>query len=170
MSLKYSLLSGIKLQKKKALFDFKETYAHAKKWLESYKYTVVETSFKHVEGEGGREIEIKWEVSREIDEYTQFNFEIKWHGLALNDVKVKIDNQEVKLQKGDITIELGTYLVLDWQNKWEENPFLKFMKALFEKYLYKRQLDELKGQLWNEGWNFYKELKNFLNMYDFPLN
>lgn len=166
MSLKYTLLDGVAIEKK-GLFDFKETYSHAKKWLEAYNYTVIEKSFKHKEGDGGRDVEVEWTVTREIDEYTQFNFEVKWKGSGLTDVKVKINKKDVKLQKGKVKLEVNTFLMLDWQDKWEESPVLKFMRALFEKYLYKKQLDELKSQLWKEGWNFYNEMKTFLNMYDF---
>ena len=167
MTLKYDLFKGARIQKMKSVFDLRDTYKHAKDWLDYYNYDVVEKKYKHKEGTSGREIEIVWSVTRPIDEYTMFDLEIKWLCLGVKDVQVSVGDKKVKMQRGEINVFVDAYLVLDWQHKWEETAFLKFMRSLFEKYLYRGHIEDLKGELWKEGWAFYNEVKAYLNIYEF---
>lgn len=169
MSLKYELFSGARIQKMKSVFHIKNTYKHAKEWLEYWNYDVVEKKYKHKESKSGREIEIKWSATREIDEYTQFMLKIRWLCLNMKDIKVNVGNKKIKMQKGEVNIFVDAYLVLDWQEKWEERPILKFLRSFFEKYLYHGHIQSLREQLWKEGWAFYNEMKAYLNMYEFKL-
>lgn len=169
MSLKYDLFKGARIQKMKAVFNVKETYKHAKEWLEYWRYDVVEKKYKHKEAGDGKEVEIVWNCTREIDEYTQFYIEIRWLCLNMKDIIVNIGNQKIKMNKGEINVFVSAYLVLDWQNKWEERPILKFLRSFFEKYLYHGHIQSLKEELWKEAWAFYNEIKAYLNMYEFEL-
>ena len=164
MSLKYDLFKGARIQKMRAIFNLGDTYKHAKEWLDYWKYDVIEKKYKHKETPKGNEIEIIWNATREIDEYTQFLLEIRWLCLGITDVKLDIDGKKVKMQKGEINIFITAYLVLDWQNKWEERPIMKFFRSFFEKYLYHGHIQSLREELWKEGWAFYNEMKAYLNL------
>lgn len=169
MSLKYDLFKSARIQKMKSVFNVKETYKHAKEWLEFWRYDVVEKKYKHKEAASGREIEIDWICTREIDEYTQFMLDIRWLCLMIKDVKVQVGNKKITMQHGEINVFISAYLVLDWQNKWEESAVMKFLRSFFEKYLYQGHIQSLKEQLWKEGWAFYNEMKAYLNMHEFEL-
>lgn len=148
-----------------AIFDLKELYKHAHDWLEWRGYSVAEKKYKEKIKPTGKDIEVDWEATREIDEYSQFMFKVKWRIFALTDVEVQREGGKVTMNKGEVNVFVTASLVTDWQDKWEESKFLKFLQAFFEKYLYKGTLDRLKGQVWKEGWDFYNEIKAFLHLY-----
>ena len=147
------------------IFDLKELYKHAHDWLEWRKYDIEEKKYKEKVKPTGKELEIKWEATRDIDEYTQFLIKVKWQIFGLTDVEVQKEGKKVKMNKGEVNVYVTAALVLDWKDKWEERPFLKFLQSFFEKYLYKGTLDRLKSEIWKEGWEFFNEIKAFLHLY-----
>jgi hypothetical protein len=163
---KIFMFKSVKIDTKGSLFDVDEVYKHAHDWLDWRKFDIVEKKYKQSAKANGREIEIKWECTRDIDAYSQFEIDVKWQMFGINDVKMKHEGKDVKLQSGNITIEITVYLKLDYNDKWETSPFNKFMKAFYEKYLYVGTIENLKNELWTIGWDFYNELKAYLNLYN----
>ena len=86
---------------------------------------------------------------------------------GMNDTETEQDGEMVTMQQGEINMLVTAYMVTDRQDKWSEKPALKFMKSFFEKYLYGGHMDQMQGQLWKEGWDFYNEIKAFLNLYKY---
>jgi len=166
MSKKIDFLKSEKITLE-AIFDLKELYKHAHDWLEWRKYDIEEKKYKEKVKPNGKELEIEWIATRDIDEYTQFQIQVKWQIFGLVDVEVQKEGGKIKMNKGEVNIEITASLVLDWQDKWEERPFFKFLQSFFEKYLYKGTLDQLKAKIWKEGWEFYNELKAFLHLYKY---
>jgi len=41
------------------------------------------------------------------------------------------------------------------------------LQSFFEKYLYAGTFERLKLELWKEGWDFYNEMKAYLDVYHF---
>ncbi|MBD3263361.1 hypothetical protein GF374_03205 [Candidatus Woesearchaeota archaeon] len=164
MSKKIDLLKEERVQYE-GIFDLKELYKHAHDWLEWRKFDVAETKYKEKIKPKGKELEILWEATREIDEYTQYLIKVKWEGFGVTDVQVQREGDKIKMNKGEINAYVSAYLVLDWQEKWEEQPFFKFMQSFFEKYLYKGTIDRLKQDIWKVGWEFFNEIKAFLHLY-----
>ncbi len=166
MSTEIPLLESEKVEFK-GIFDFKELYIHANDWLTWRKYAVAERAYKEKITPTGKDIEIEWKATKEIDEYSQFKIEVKWRLTDLTEVEVQQDEAKVKKDKAKITISVSAALVLDWRDRWEETPVIKFLKTFYEKYLYRGTIDKLKGDLWKQGWDFYNEMKAFLNLYKY---
>jgi hypothetical protein len=166
MGSKIYMFKDAKIDTKGSLFDIDEIYKHAHDWLDWRKFDIVEKKYKQKMDSGGREIKIEWECTRDIDEYTQFEIDVKWSMYGINDVKMKHENKDIKLQSGNIVIEITVYLVMDYNAKWETSRFNKFMKAFYEKYLYANETERLKSDLWKMGWDFYNEMKAYLNLYN----
>ena len=147
------------------IFDLKELYKHAHDWLAWRKFDIAENKYKEKIKPTGKEIEAEWEITRDIDEYSQFKIKVKWQAFAITDIEVQREGGKVKMNKGEVNIYVSAALVLDRQDKWEETPFVKFMQSFFEKYLYKGTIDRLKAEVWKIGWEFFNELKAFLHLY-----
>lgn len=163
----YNLFKEANINIKSALFDIDELYKHAHDWLEWRKYSVTEKKYKENHKAGGREIEIKWECQRDIDEYSRFQLDVRWHLLGVNDVEVEHAGKNVKMQKGELNIFISAIIIFDYNEKWEQSPMMKFMKSFYEKYLYAGTVENLKNELWKEGWELYNEMKSFLNLYQY---
>ena len=165
MGSKSELFKEARIQVRDAIFDLDEIYKHAHDWLDWRKYDITEKAYKEKNSPGGREVKIEWECTRDIDEYSQFELKVKWVLLGVNDVKVEHMGKDVKMQKGEINIYISAFVVLDYLEKWEKTPMMKFMKGFYEKYLYVGTIESLKAEMWKEGWELYNELKAFLNLY-----
>ena len=149
------------------VFDLKELYKHLYEWLVWRKYDVAEKKYKEKVKPTGKDMEIQWEANRDIDEYSSFRIELKAILVAVNDVDVQKDGAKVKMQKGEITMQISEHLITDRLDFWASKPMFSFLRNFYEKYLYKSAMDRMKGELWRQGWDFYNEAKAFLNLYRF---
>lgn len=151
-----------------ALFDIKEVYKYLYDWLNYYGYDVTETHYKEKVKPEGKELEIRWEADRDIDEYSRFTIKVKWLILGMVDVEVQqAGGEKIKMQKGELNMYISAKITTDRQKKWEASAFLKFLKSFYESYLYHDTLDELKVRLWKEGWEFINEAKAYLSLYKY---
>jgi hypothetical protein len=161
-----TLLSDERIQYE-GLFDIKEIYQHAYKWLTWRKYDLSEKQYTEKVKAGGKDLEIRWEAIKYVDEYSTFEIKVRWLGFGINDVEVKKDGGTIKLQKGEINIYVSASLKTDRQDYWAQNAFYSFMRAFYDRYLYRNSIERLKGELWKVGWDLYNELKSFLNLYKY---
>jgi hypothetical protein len=79
--------------------DLKEAYKHAHDWLEWRKFGIEERKYKEKWKGKGRDLEIKWTASREFDEYSKIEFDIKWETINLEDVEVMVEGEKKKMNK-----------------------------------------------------------------------
>ena len=167
MATRMPILPQQRIQLKNAIYDLQEVYQHAHDWLAWLKYDIWENEYQETITPGGKVIKIFWNCEREIDDYSKFIIEVRFEMFGMTDIEVQQAGERAKMQKGEINAFISAFLETDRQNKWSEKPYLKFMKSFFEKYLYKGQIEVMQGQLWKEGWDFYNELKAFLNLYKY---
>jgi hypothetical protein len=166
MAEKKQLLKKEKI-KFSGIFDLEAFYKHGREWFEHNRYRVWERDYKQEVFPTHKKIEFKWECKRDIDEYSRFQIDVKGECKDVVEVEVKEKKKVLKLQKGDIKIEVSAWLVLDYDDNWEQTAMFKFMKGFYEKFIYKGTIDTLKEEVWKESWEFLNEMKAFLNLYKY---
>ena len=149
------------------VFDLKELYEHLYEWLNWRKYDVSERKYKEKIKPTGKDMEIKWEANKDIDEYSSFRIEMEAMLFGINDVEVQKDTAKVKMQKGEINVKVSAHLITDRKEMWQSRPQFSFLQAFYEKYLYRGAVERMKSEVWKIGWDFYNEVKAFLNLYTF---
>ncbi len=138
----------------KLLNDIKTWYLYMK-----YDFTEREHTIKDLPR--GKEVEIKWLLSRNIDDYVQYHIDI--HILIFDMVKVKSGNQVLDI--GDFLISFTAYLVFDY-NKKLHSRFGKLLKYVYNNYIIKDRLDDYEDKLIDELKNIKKLVKESLEFYD----
>ncbi len=166
MANQITLLDGEKITFE-GIFDLKELYKHLYEWLTWRKYDIAEKKYKEKIRPTGKDMEIKWEANKDIDEYSSFLIEMRAVLVGINDVEVQKDSAKVKMQKGEITIYISAHVITDKMEIWQARPSFSFLQKFYEKYLYKGSIDRMKAELWKVGWDFHNEAKAFLNLYRF---
>jgi len=166
MSTEYGQLDGEKVAYK-GIFNFEELYEHLYHWLEWHKFSVREKKYKEKVTPKGKEYEIEWEAEKDIDGYSKMVVKAKWLAVGISDVEVAKDDKKIKMQKGEVEIKVSASLVTDKNDEWEQKLAFKFMKNFYERYLYRDMIDSYKSKVWKAGWDFYNEIKAFLNLYRF---
>jgi len=149
--------------KHKGVFDFSETYRILYEWLIEQGYDVNEKSYKENIGAGGaKEIEIEWEATRKVSDYFKNMLKIKWHPLGMTKVEAEIDGVKQKMDKGSFEIEATAILLKDYESRWENKSFFKFLRTLYDKYLIRERVEQYEGKLIGELDQFVAQTKSFL--------
>ena len=151
--------------KHKGIFDFKETYNLVYDWLVNEGYDINEKTYKENIGPGGaKEIEIEWDCHRKISDYFKFLIKIEYHIIGMTDVEVEIDGKKEKMNKGQFEFTIKGILVKDHESRWENSPFFKFLRTLYDRYLIPSRIENYEGKLIGEVDEVVAQVKAFLNL------
>jgi hypothetical protein len=145
------------------IFNFKELYRILFEWLIDKGYDVNEKTYKEVVGgSGAKEIEIEWDAERKVTDYFKFNLKVEWHIIGMTSVEVEIDGSKEKMNKGQLEIKFKSVLLKDYRESWTSNPFIKFLRTFYDKYLIKERLEQYEGKLIGDMEEMIAECKSFL--------
>jgi len=159
-----SLLSDERIQYD-GYFNLSELYTHVFNWLTWRKFDVAESKYSEKVKAGGKDLQMIWNASKSLDEYSKFEVKLRWDLSGIRDEEVKKGNAVVKMQRGEINVYVTVNVVTDRQDFWAQNAFYSFMRAFYDRYLYRSSLKQLKGEGWTIGWELFNEIKAFLNLY-----
>jgi len=148
--------------KHRGIFDFKEFYRFLYVWLTDKEYTVKEKEYTEKVGPTGKEVVIEWEAKRKISDYFRFYIKAKWRILGLKDAEVEIDKAKVTLNKGEPEIKVDAYLEKDFENRWENTGFLKFLRGVYDRYIIRGRISDYEDRLLEESDEFLAQAKSFL--------
>ena len=110
-----------------------------------------------------------------IVELRPFKFKANYMKLEIR-VKIILDNvtetvQEIdgkkhKFQHGDVRFIFDAWLITDYEYRWTQQPWVYFMKAMINKYLYKFPLEPgFQSEVGDDTAFIYAQLKALLNSY-----
>jgi len=151
--------------KNKGVFDFKGVYKVLYEWLVDQGYDVNEKGYKENIGAGGaKEIEIEWRAFRKISDYFRDVLELRWQILGMTNVEVEIDGVKQKMNKGQFEIRIKSVLEKDYESRWENKPFFKFLRTLYDKYLIPARIEQYEGKLLAEMDELVAQCKAYLSL------
>lgn len=146
------------------IFDFKETYGFAYKWLIDENFDVTEKKYSEKVKAEGKEIEIQWTFERKISDYFKFSGTADWRILGMNTVEVSKNGIKLKMNQGQVEIKVKGILERDYENKWEGRAIRKFMRGIYDKYIVKQRIEQYEGKLFAEMDEFTSQMKSFLTL------
>src|SRR3989344_2942397 len=119
------------------IFSFKDFYKFCYDWLTQETGLTVQEA-KYVEKAKGetKDLEIEWKGWVKLTDYFKF------------DSKVEVKCKGI--------------LVRDWQGKFENNAFQKFLRALYEKWMIRPRIDQLEDKIFGDMGDFVEQSKAFL--------
>ena len=142
--------------------DFKEFYRFCFMWLVNEDYWVVEKNYTEKIQATGKEIEIEWNASRKISDYFRFALKINWRIIGMKDVEVEKNGDKLKMNKGDFEVKVSAVLEKDYENKWEDSPFLKWLRTAYDRYLIRSRIENYENKIFDEANEFLAQAKAFL--------
>ena len=147
------------------MFDVKELYQSMNDWLTEKSYMKNEIrNFEEV-SEQGKNIEYVGEPNKKVTDYAKYIIPITIQMNSVKDVIVEKSGSKKKLSTGEITIELGGYLELDYEHRAEKKPMLFFIRAVFDQFIHKIAPEKLEPQLTKDVHELRDNLKAFLELY-----
>ncbi len=146
-------------------FSFGDFYKLMYETLKSMGYVVIENEYKIKKGAEGDEVEINWDAYKTIDDYTRFRLNVFVFIVGLKKVQMKLPNgATVSRDSGDVSVSISGFIQTDYLNRWETHPLLKFLKGIYDYYIYRKQFEDLMSKVVRELGEFENELKSFFEM------
>lgn len=143
-------------------FDFGRLYQLLHDLFTSYDYYIYET--KYLRDDVDESIKIQWDCFKFLDDYTKVDFSMEILYVAFGEGEVQKGGRRVKMETGDIEVNLKVSLVTDYKSEWEDNMILKHFKGFYEAYLYKDTFDTYDDDTEEELWEIAGELKDFFRL------
>lgn len=160
MSEKDSIYKGKVMQK--GVFNFKDVYEFLYDYLVDENYDISENKYvEKLEGQS-KNIEIIWSATKEVSDYFKFEITATWAVLGLKKVKVKKGDQEIMMDSGSIEIKFTASIIKDYESRWENNPALKFMRGMYDRYIIRSRIDAYEVKIFDEINELVAQTKSFL--------
>tara|TARA_Y100000310_G_C20501570_1_gene724260 strand:- start:254 stop:850 length:597 start_codon:yes stop_codon:yes gene_type:complete len=178
--------------KYKDIFDMKAFYESLHEWFLEHGWSDLEEGkdrweriYKEKIGQGGaKEIVIHWKVTRDAEDAPfRYYLDLHFHCVALIKTEVIKDGEKIKVDKGEVEMEISPKLEKLYETSFAENSFLKRITNIFTKRIYNKSVGEKKKELYQEAYvlnNFikqwfklkrylpYEESKSFFPSYAWP--
>jgi hypothetical protein len=146
------------------IFSYSELYLFLKKILQERGYYIEEKSYTHTAGQPKEIVDFYWNCIKRVDDHTKFivEFFVKF---SIEEISVVKEKKKELTNKGSGTIKIRSALETDYAGKWEEsNPFITFVKIIFENIFQKGSVDEYTQKLKDEAYDLKNETKSFFNL------
>jgi len=144
------------------IWSFKDVYRFVYDWFIDNDYDLTEKNYSEKVKPDGKEIEIKWEAMRKISDYFKFTIKADWRILGMTEVEVQKEGAKVKMNKGTIEIKFTAVLLKDYEQRWENTAFLKFLRGVYDRYIIRGRIEQYEMKLFGEVDEVIAQTKSFL--------
>ena len=149
------------------IFSYDDYYKLIYDLFRSLGYDIEETKYSHKTSPTGDSATIEWNCYKKVDDYTMFKIWAKTEIDGLEKVQVQLKDQTLTKNKGMCYLDMKAIVMTDYENRWEINPIMKFMKGFYDVYLYKSTFETWKAKLALDLHTVENEVKAFFNMQRF---
>ncbi len=144
------------------IFDFKALYSYMYSWFRNKDYRVTEKRYMEEVKKGARFMKIIWLTQKKVSDYFEREMEFEFTVKGMVDVEAEVDGVKKDLNQGSVEIEIKGILVKDPESKWEANPFSRFARDFYNKYIIPARIDKMEGELAEDVMELKEEAKAFL--------
>ena len=127
----------VTLVKHRGFFDYSKLLQAIRQWYVSDDYDVLNMPMykQKFPTTTGVEHEFKIHGEKNVTEYVRFHMDIFMRVYNMRDIEIIHEGKKMKLQDGQVQIEVIPKLELDWQKRFSgPPPWKKFLAALDEFY------------------------------------
>ena len=149
------------------IFDFSAYYRLLYDLFRSMGYDVEEQKYTNKTKPEGDEVEIEWNCYKKVDDYSLFRIFAKTLVLGLQKKQVVVEGVQTTKNYGTIELEIKCFIQTDYENRWETNPMMKFLKGVYDTYFYRSTLETWKQKVITDMHTVENEVKAFFNMQRF---
>jgi len=144
------------------IFDFGEFYKFCYAWLIDKDYKLIEKTYSEKVTPNGKLVEIFWDAKRKISDYFRFVIKAQWRIIGMTEVEVQKEGSKLKLNKGQLEITISALLEKDYESRWENSGFLKFLRGIYDRYIIRGRIEKYEEKLLAEVDEYVSQLKAFL--------
>ncbi|MBW3020106.1 hypothetical protein KY334_02315 [Candidatus Woesearchaeota archaeon] len=155
-------------------FHLKNLYKFIKFWLEDKKFITksgpwteknMEVFYSEQDRGGVKEYHIWWKTGmKPTNSYFRYYLDINYLGLGVKNTEVIKDDKKYKLQIGEITIKINSYLEVEANGSWDNHWFLKYFQKWFQKKWYRVKIEQHEDELYELTYKLQKAVKEYLEL------
>ncbi len=149
------------------VFDILDLLGSFKKWCVKRYYDVADKEHEELVKSSGKELTFVFEGERKITDYVKYQFQVRIKILRLIDVMVDTAEGKMKKQQAEVDIGVKSWLAKNYKGTFkpkEKSKIQEFFRQVYEQFIAKNSLDDLKTKLTNETLMLTDELKATLNV------
>ena len=149
----------------KGVFKYKDLYDFVYRYLIEEQYDIEERKYvEEVEGGAKKKIEITWLVTKKISDYFKIELKVTWRILGMKDVEVEKDGERLKMNDASVEIKVVGTLLKDYESTWENNPLMKFLRGIYEKFIIEGRILSYEDKVFNEINKLTEQVKAHLTI------
>src|SRR3989344_6939099 len=109
---------------------------------------------------------IEWQYSpwKKITDYVRYWMKIRILGYDFVKTDVKVEGKKKKLDNGRLLIIVDSFIEYDYDNYWDDRPFLFFLRTIYDYFVFKSYTEKFEHTLVNDTHHLVGEVEKFLNM------
>jgi len=111
--------------------------------------------------------QMEWQISpwKRVSDYVNFLPKIRILAQDMGKIEVVKDKKKVKVDNGRIIMTIDGWIAFDYFHKWDERPFLMFLRSLYDRFIYKVYTERFEQRFSYDMKQLYDRIEQFLNMY-----
>jgi len=148
--------------KHSGIFSFSELYEYLYDWFSDESYKVREKKYTEKILGDSKTVEIEWECERKISDYFKFQIKLTWLITGLKKVEVKKEDQKVTMNSGTVEIKYSAMIIKDYESRWENQPFWKFLRGVYDRYIIRTRIDYYEDRVIDDLREIVAQTKAFL--------
>ena len=110
---------------------------------------------------------IEWQISpwKWISDYARNIIKVRVLGYDITKTDAVSNGKKAKVDNGRLIIVIDGFIEYDLQSKWEQNPVLHFLRALYDNFIFKAYTERFEHMLVNDINHLHDHIEKFLNLY-----
>lgn len=109
---------------------------------------------------------IEWQISpwKWITDYTRFIIKVRILGYDLVKTDVVDNGKKIKIDNGRVIIVIDGFVESDLQSKWEQNPFMHLIRAIYDNFIHKAYTERFEQIITHDINHLHNHIEKFLNL------
>ena len=147
------------------LFPFKDFYKFCHEYItEEVGIDLIEKEYSEKINGNEKEVKIKWEGTKDLTDYFQFQIKVEFHILKLSNVEVNKEGVKIKTNSGSVKIDVKGMLIRDYKGKFETSSSMKFMRGIYEKWVITQRVAQFEDYVTGKCEGFLEQAKAYLDI------
>lgn len=145
------------------IFSVKELFDLVNNHIDKLGYTRIEKKSEETVTPEGKEFYIELRPYKIKTNYITLMIKVKLHLTNVTDVDKEVQGIKQHFQQGNVKLVLDAWSITDYERRWNMKPWVFFMKAVINKYIYKFPSEEgFMNELGSDGNTIFNSIQDHL--------
>lgn len=167
------------MEKKTVVYDLRlsytgplsleEFYSEVEDWIkEKGMQRDLKKKMEHITPKG-KEIEWTIEAWKDVSQFARDVVRLRALFHNVKEIDIKRKGHNIRLNQVEALFIFDGFLEQDTEHRWEQTPWFFFLRAMFDKYIYKFWSERFFDDVYADTHDLQKRIKAFLSLYKYKV-